>query len=111
MVAAFDEESDFGFGAGIAQEHSAFAVEVGLDGSKEALDFGQGLERRLVFHAKVALGLGIFFQDFPKFAEGLAGLDHHAEDLKGADNAVASGGVVTEDHVAALLATDIVALA
>ena len=46
-----------------------------------------------------------------EFAEWLAGFNHDAQDLKGADDAVARGGVIAEDHVSALLAADIVSLA
>ena len=53
----------------------------------------------------------IFFQDFFEFAERLTGLNHDAEDLECADDAVSCGCEVTEDHVSALLATDIVSLA
>ena len=61
LVAAFDEQSDFWLGAGIAQEHPAFALEVGLGGGEEFLDRGERVERGLILHAEVALGLGIFF--------------------------------------------------
>lgn len=61
LVAAFDEEADFWLGAGIAQEHAAFALQVGLGGGEEFLDRGERVERGLVLHAEVALGLGVFF--------------------------------------------------
>ena len=71
----------------------------------------QGLEWRLVFDAEVALGLRIFFEDFFEFAERFAGFDHDAQDLERANDAVARGGVVAEDHMSALLAADIVSIA
>ena len=61
LVAAFDEQADFWLGAGIAQEHAAFALQVGLGGGEEFLDRGESVERGLVLHAEVPLGLGIFF--------------------------------------------------
>ena len=64
LVATFDEEADFRFGAGIAQKDAAFAVQVGLGGGEEFLDPGERVERRLVFNAQVALGLGVFFLFF-----------------------------------------------
>ena len=71
----------------------------------------QGFEWWLVFDAEVALGLGIFFENFFEFAERLAGFDHDAQDLECANDAVARGGVVAEDHMSALLAADIVSIA
>ena len=71
----------------------------------------QGLKRRLVFDAEIALGLGVFFENSFEFAERFAGFDHDAQDLERTDDTVACGGVVAEDHVSALLAADIVSIA
>jgi hypothetical protein len=57
LFAALDEEADFGFGAGVAEQDAAFAVQGRLGFGEQGLDLWQGLKWGLVFNAEVALGL------------------------------------------------------
>ena len=55
--------------------------------------------------------MGIFLQARLQFAERFAGFHHDPQNLQRAHNPVACGRVIAEDHVSALLATDVVAAA
>ena len=107
QFAAFDEQTDLWFGAGIAQEDAAFAGELALDFVAQFHDFAQFFDRRLRFHVQIALRLRIFFQTGFQFAQRLAGRVHDAQNLQRADDAVAGGGEIAEDDVAALFAAEI----
>src|SRR2546421_6303041 len=61
-LAAFDEQTNLRFGAGIAQEDAAFAGELALDFVAQFHHFEQLIDRRLRLYFQIALRLRIFFQ-------------------------------------------------
>jgi len=54
---------------------------------------------------------GNFFDDLTQFAQWFFGVDHDAQYLQRADDAVARRGVITKDHVPGLFAADVEFLA
>src|SRR5438132_6513616 len=59
---AFDEQANFWLGAGVAEEHTAFAGKFFLDFIHQLHHCRQFGERWFFFHEQVALGLWIFLQ-------------------------------------------------
>ena len=106
-VATLNEQADFRFGAAIAQQHAARAVERPLGFGDEFLELRELIERLLLAHFQVALRLRKFHEASLEFAERLPRFHHHAQDLQRAHGAVAGGGKIAEDHVPALLAADV----
>ena len=111
-IAAFDEEADLGFGAGVAEEEAAAGgADFGFGFLEEVGDAVEFLEGTFFADFEIGDDLREAGPGLGEFGEGFTGLLEDAEDLEGGDEAIAGGAVIAEDHVAALFAAQIVAVA
>ncbi|MFM1941937.1 MAG: hypothetical protein RI897_919 [Verrucomicrobiota bacterium] len=109
MFRTFEEQPDLGFSARVAeQDPAASGFERGFRLREEGWDAVEFLDRFLGADLEVFQELREALPAFCQAGEGLILGFHDAEDLEGTDQAVAGGGVVTEDHVSALFAAEVV---
>ena len=106
-VASFNQQPDFWFRSRVTQKHAPLPGKVALGFAHQLHHGRQFLQRRLAFHPQIPLRLRILFQATLQLAQRLPTFFHDSQNLKRADDAVAGGGEVAKNHVAALLAADV----
>ena len=101
-----DEDADLVLGAGVADELAAGVAEGGVGFLHEFLKAGEVGERRLGVDLEVEQFLRELVHDGGELGEGGLALDHHAQDLERAEDAVAGGDVVAENEVAGIFTAE-----
>ena len=103
----FDHDAGEGFGAGIADDDAAVAVQFLLGGFDDVTDFGDLGERYLLAHADVLDSLGKDFEVADEIGERMTCPSHDLHDAEGGEQSVAGRGVaVAEEDVSGLFAAE-----
>src|SRR5688572_4918935 len=107
-VAAFEEKTGLGLGAGITeQDPAAFGRELRLSLLHEVKDAVQLFKRNFLPNFDVGDELRITRPALAQLREHLALRLHDAQDLQRGHQSITGGGVITEDKVATLFAPEV----
>ena len=112
QILALHHHAELGLGAGHAHQHAAHAHQLLLlvlnETGQHFVLFVGGLLGSIGGH--IHQHLGVLFIDAVQLAHLLAALGQQLEQLAGGQLAVTGGGMVQQDHMAALLTADGVAV-
>ena len=110
LALGFHHDPDDRLGAGFPHQNAPGVAQLGGDLRDGLLHVGVSLRRGLVGHPDVFQHLRIEGEAFAELAQGLLLRHHRLHDLQAGEDAVAGGGVLGEDDVAALLAAQTAAV-